>query len=160
MLVPYASVLWCQCFRLWSWKLWRFSVKVGNKVHFYRLPRPRNIIDLTNKSHWKLKIQLTFKTKYERIIHARSWSAGAPIHWIALPFLLCACNSSGTTQRIFIKFHIAAYVTRYELDGQGIESRWGRDFPHPSRRALGHVQLPTQWVLGLLPGSKAAGAWR
>ena len=28
-------------------------------------------------------------------------------------------------------------VTGYGLDGPGIESRWGRDFPHLSRRALG-----------------------
>ena len=28
-------------------------------------------------------------------------------------------------------------ATRYGLDGPGIESRWGRDFPHPSRPALG-----------------------
>jgi len=27
--------------------------------------------------------------------------------------------------------------TRYELDGPGIESRWGQDFPIPSRPALG-----------------------
>jgi hypothetical protein len=27
-------------------------------------------------------------------------------------------------------------VTRYGLDGAGIESRWGRDFQHPSRPAL------------------------
>jgi hypothetical protein len=38
-------------------------------------------------------------------------------------------------------------ATRYRLDGPGMESRWGRDFPHPSRPALG-------------PWGKAAGAWR
>jgi len=27
-------------------------------------------------------------------------------------------------------------ATRYGLDGPGIESWWGRDFPHPSRPAL------------------------
>jgi hypothetical protein len=26
-------------------------------------------------------------------------------------------------------------VTRYGLDGPGIESRWERDFPHPTRPA-------------------------
>jgi hypothetical protein len=28
-------------------------------------------------------------------------------------------------------------ATRCGLDDPGIESRWGRDFPHPSRLALG-----------------------
>jgi hypothetical protein len=31
-------------------------------------------------------------------------------------------------------------ATRYELDGPGIESRWGRDFSQPSRPALGPTQ--------------------
>ena len=35
-------------------------------------------------------------------------------------------------------------VTGYGLDGPGIESRWGRDFPHLSRPALGPTQLPAQ----------------
>ena len=51
-------------------------------------------------------------------------------------------------------------ATRYGLDAPGIECRWGRDFPHPSRPALGPTQLPIQWILGLFPGGKAAGAWR
>jgi hypothetical protein len=50
-------------------------------------------------------------------------------------------------------------ATRYGLDGSGIESRWGRDFPHQSRQALGPTQPPIKWVLGLFPGGKAAGAW-
>ena len=49
-------------------------------------------------------------------------------------------------------------ATRYGLDGPGIEPRWGRDFPHPSRPALGPTQPPVQWVPGL-SGGKAAGAW-
>jgi hypothetical protein len=40
-------------------------------------------------------------------------------------------------------------ATRYGLDGSGIESRWGRDFPHVSRPALGPTQPPVQWVPGL-----------
>jgi len=39
--------------------------------------------------------------------------------------------------------------TGYGLDGPRIESRWGRDFPHPSGPALGPTQPPIQWELGL-----------
>jgi hypothetical protein len=43
-------------------------------------------------------------------------------------------------------------ATRYGLDGPGLESRRGRDFPNPSRPALGPTQHPIQLVLGLSRG--------
>jgi hypothetical protein len=42
-----------------------------------------------------------------------------------------------------------AIATRYGLDGPGIESHWGQDFPHLSIPALMPTQPPTQWVPGL-----------
>jgi hypothetical protein len=55
---------------------------------------------------------------------------------------------------------VVGIATRYGLDGQGIESRCGWDFPHPSIQALWPTQPPIQWVPGLFPGGKAARAWR
>jgi hypothetical protein len=46
--------------------------------------------------------------------------------------------------------------TGYGLDGPGI--RWRRDFPHPSRPALGPTKPRIYWVPGLISGVKAAGA--
>jgi hypothetical protein len=43
-------------------------------------------------------------------------------------------------------------ATRYGLDDPGIESRWGRDIPLPSRPALGSTQPPVQLIPGLSRG--------
>ena len=43
-------------------------------------------------------------------------------------------------------------ATRYGLDGPGIESRWRRDFLHPSRPALGPTQPRVQLVPRLSRG--------
>ena len=54
---------------------------------------------------------------------------------------------------------LVGVATRYGLDGPGVESQCGRDFPHPSRPTLVPTQSPVQWLPGLFTGGKAAGAW-
>jgi hypothetical protein len=49
-------------------------------------------------------------------------------------------------------------VTRYRLDGLGIESWCEQDFLHLSRLALGPTQPPIEWELGLFPGHKTVWA--
>jgi hypothetical protein len=65
--------------------------------------------------------------------------------YIYLPFNILGRHSS------------VSIATRYGLEGPGIQYRWERDFPHPSRPALGPSQPPVQWVPGLLPVGKAGG---
>ena len=48
-------------------------------------------------------------------------------------------------------------VTSYALDGTPIESRLPRDFPGPSRPALGPAQPHVKWVSSLFPRLKRLG---
>ena len=47
---------------------------------------------------------------------------------------------------------VVSIVTAYGLNGPGIKSRCGRDFPHLSRLALRPTQPPVQRVPGLYRG--------
>jgi len=48
-------------------------------------------------------------------------------------------------------------AARDGLDGSGIESRWGRNYLHLSRLALGSTQVLVEWEPGLYQGVKRKG---
>ena len=52
---------------------------------------------------------------------------------------------------------LVGIATCYGLDGPGIESQWGWDFPHLLRSALRPNQPPVQLVLRLSCGQIAVG---
>jgi len=52
---------------------------------------------------------------------------------------------------------VVGTATRYGLDDPGIEYRWGRDFPHPSRPAQKPILPPIQCVPGQSWGKSGRG---
>ena len=57
----------------------------------------------------------------------------------------------------FCRHSSVGVATSYGVDVPEVESRWGRDFAHPSRPALWSTQPPIQWVQGLSRGSSDRG---
>ena len=61
----------------------------------------------------------------------------------------CSSGYSSCSNFMFVRYRIRH---SYGLDGPGIESRWGREFPHTSRPDLGPTQPPITRLPGLFPG--------
>ena len=79
------------------------------------------------------------------------------MHHFALLNLISRFESVAFVNLVSVLFvsgpdSVVGIATAYGLDGPGTESRWGRDFPHLSRPALGLTQPPVQWVPGLSRG--------
>jgi hypothetical protein len=70
----------------------------------------------------------------------------------------CLLNIFAATRHIWVSWDSSVGIaTRYGLKGPRVESRWGRDYPHPSRRALKPTQPPIQWVPGISRGQSSRG---
>ena len=85
--------------------------------------------------------------------HVQLWcktSRGNHLRQCNIQFIVQLCRSWDSSVGI---------ATRYGLDCPRIESWWWRDFPHPSRPALGPPS-PLYNGYRVFPGGKAAGAWR
>ena len=68
-------------------------------------------------------------------------------------------ETKSTAKRVKIPYSAFVIATRYELDGPGIETRWGARFSAPVQ--TGSWGPPSLLYNGyrLFPGGKAAGAW-
>ena len=78
---------------------------------------------------------------------------GTTLHVVDMVILFvihCYGVDQFTDKNLVILLHgcgpgsVVGIATGYGLDGPGIESRWGRDFLHLSRPALGPTQPPLQ----------------
>ena len=121
--------------------------EVGNSAASAPLPRHGKYPPATNVCQIYQPWERGQKDTSKINITFRNFS-NAPKNWVPT-----------SKQKTWGRDSSVGIATRYGLDGRKIESRWLRDFPHPSRPALGPPNLLYNGYR-VFPGGTAAGAWR
>jgi len=123
------------------------------------LPHPtswRSILILS--SHLCLGLSLRFPLQNPVHVSPLTHTCYIPRHLILLDLIT---DEFWVNNKLHTDIYIYIYIgrdssvgiaTRFGLDGPGIKSQWGRDFPHPSRPDLGPTQPPIRWVPDLSRG--------
>jgi len=85
--------------------------------------------------------------------------ATAPYRSVKRRLHCLSCFNAGLLKIFYFpgRHSSVGIAARYGLDGPGIETQWGRDFPHPSRPGLGPTQPPIQWAPSLSRGYSGRG---
>ena len=121
---------------------WNLYYKITRIVH--PIPEAMHPVSWYVVSFWGRRGRI-----FQRPAQSRSWRTA--------PFILSATVYSVSYPPYWMyRDSSVGIAIRYRLDGSGIESRRGRDLPHPSKPALG----PTQPPIPDLSQGKAAEAWR
>ena len=121
-----------------------FRLQAGEKKFTFSRKRP-NRLYAAGPTSYSVSTEVSFETSG----HAAPWfKRDLPYYHMFWSIFLTEMG----------RYSSVGIATRYGLDGPGFECRWGRDYTHPSRPALWHTQSPVQWVPGLFPEGKEAGA--
>jgi hypothetical protein len=132
----------CSFFALKAWPQRKFEgIKIGRSC----LQRRRTCWQLNCLVTGAITCVVEAKTtgfSFKRLALSTTIKLAFAWWYVFLTMHLWSCRPGSTV----------GIATGYGLEGPGIESRWGRDFPHLSRPTLGPTQLPVQRIPDLSRG--------
>jgi hypothetical protein len=130
------------------WRVWQkekgfVDLEIGRTWQKCGFSLPRVLSGIADVKSWVFAVILLLICIYVNEISLNTYKKC--FHLLKPKFINFPCLRCGPGS-------VVGIATGYGLDGQGIVCRWGRDFSHLSRPALGPAQPPVQWVTGLSRG--------